>query len=108
VTLVDKKQIWRRFDDKGLMQGDTIALREETLPEGVPLLQPVMHHGAPIPPRPTLEESRDYFRRQYALLPEPYKAIEGPPQYPVRLSQRLEERETRVEEELHQRELGEA
>ena len=33
VTLVDKKQVWRRFDNQGLMQGDTIALREETLPE---------------------------------------------------------------------------
>lgn len=108
VTLVDKKQIWRRFDDKGLMEGDTIALREETLPEGVPLLQQVMKNGTPIQPQPTLEESRDYFRRQYALLPDAYKAIEAPPKYPVRLSQQLEERETRVEEELHQRELGES
>jgi len=108
ITLVDKKQIWRRFDDNGLMQGDTIALREETLPEGVPLLQRVMQDGTPIQPQPTLLESREYFRQQYDLLPEPYKALENPPQYPVRLSQRLEERETRVEEELHQRELGES
>ncbi|MFW6126670.1 MAG: nicotinate phosphoribosyltransferase [Thermodesulfobacteriota bacterium] len=108
VTLVDKKQIWRRFDEKGLMQGDTIALREEALPEGVPLLQKVMEKGTPVEPQPTLEESRDYFRGQYDLLPEPYKALEDPPQFPVRLSQKLDERETRVEEELHQRELGES
>jgi len=108
VTLVDKKQIWRRFDDKGLMQGDTIALREEALPEGVPLLQKVMENGTPLEPQPTLEDSRDYFRRQYDQLPEPYKAFENPPEYPVRLSQKLDERETRVEEELHHRELGES
>jgi hypothetical protein len=42
VTLVDKKQVWRRFSDKGLMKGDTIALREETLQEGTPLLKKVM------------------------------------------------------------------
>ena len=107
VTLVDKKQIWRRFDDKGLMQGDTIALREETLPRGTPLLQKVMENGTPLAPLPTLEESRAYFRRQIDLLPEAYKALENPPLYPVNLSQGLAEREARVEEELQERELGE-
>jgi nicotinate phosphoribosyltransferase len=107
VTLVDKKQIWRRFDDKGLMNGDTIALREETLPAGKPLLKQVMKNGALLSPLPTLQESRAYFRQQYALLPEAYKALENPPAYPVNLSQGLTEREARVEEELHHRELGE-
>ena len=107
VTLVDKKQIWRNFDNKGLMQGDVIALREETLPEGIPLLQQVMQNGNLVQPLPTLQESRNHFRQQLALLPEAYKALEEPPLYPVSLSQRLEERESRVEEELHQRELGE-
>lgn len=108
VTLVDKKQIWRRFDDNGLMQGDTIALREEALPEGEPLLQKVMENGTPIQSQPTLEESREYFRQQYARLPGAYKALKDPPQYPVGLSQKLDEREHRVEEEIHQRELGES
>ena len=90
------------------MQGDTIALREETLPEGTPLLQQVMENGAPIQPLPSLQDSRDYFKQQFALLPEAYKALENPPQYPVCLSQGLEIRETRVEEEIHQRELGES
>jgi nicotinate phosphoribosyltransferase len=108
VTLVDKKQIWRRFDDKGLMQGDTIALREETLLEGTPLLQQVMNNGAPLGPQPTLQESRAYFRSQFALLPEAFKDLENPTPYPVHLSQRLTEREARVEEEIQQRELGES
>jgi nicotinate phosphoribosyltransferase len=107
VTLVDKKQIWRSFDDKGLMNGDTIALREETLPAGTPLLKQVMQNGTPLGPQPTLQESREYFRRQFAILPEAYKALENPPLYPVNLSQELAEREARVEKELHQRELGE-
>jgi nicotinate phosphoribosyltransferase len=107
VTLVDKKQIWRNFDDKGLMLGDAISLREETFPSAMPLLKQVMHNGAPVAPLPTLEESRAYFRQQLALLPEPYKALENPPLYPVSLSQGLAERETLVEAELHQRELGE-
>lgn len=108
VTLVDKKQIWRNFDHKGLMSGDVIALREETLPTGEPLLKQVMQNGALVGPLPTLEESREYFRRQYALLPEAYKALENPPRYPVSLSRGLAEREASVEEELHRRELGES
>ncbi len=107
VTLVDKKQIWRTFDDQGRMQGDTISLREETLADGVPLLQQVMRNGVPLAPRPTLQESREYFQRQFALLPEAYKALEDPPLYPVSLSRGLTERESQVEEELHHRELGE-
>jgi len=107
VTLVDKKQVWRRFDNQGLMQGDTIALREETLPEGVPLLQQVMENGALMQSLPSLQDSRDYFTQQFALLPETFKVLKDPPRYSVGLSQRLAERETRVEEEIHQREFGE-
>jgi len=107
VTLVDKKQVWRKFDDQGLMKGDTISLREEPL-EGEPLLKQVMRDGVPLGPLPTLQESREYFRQQYALLPEPYKALENPPQFPVNLSRGLAEREIQVEKELLRRELGES
>jgi nicotinate phosphoribosyltransferase len=107
MTLVDKKQIWRTFDDRGRMSGDTISLREETLSASQPLLQPVMQKGLPLAPAPSLEESRDYFKRHCALLPEAFKALENPPRYPVTLSQGLAERESRVEEELHHREVGE-
>ncbi|MGQ9688096.1 MAG: nicotinate phosphoribosyltransferase [Desulfobaccales bacterium] len=107
VTLVDKKQVWRTFDDRGRMMGDTISLREEFLSEGKPLLQKVMANGVPLMPQPTLQESREYFRRQFALLPEAFKALDKPPLYPVTLSPGLAERESLVEKELQQRELGE-
>ena len=107
VTLVDQKQIWRSFDDNGLMCGDIISLREESLPSTLPLLQTVMQNGTLLQPLPTLQESRAYFSRQFALLPEAYKALANPPQYPVSLSAGLAEREARVEKELQQRELGE-
>jgi|UniRef100_A0A7V6A3L4 nicotinate phosphoribosyltransferase len=108
VTLVDKKQIWRNFDDAGLMNGDIISLREETLSGATPLLTQVMQNGTPLGPLPTLRESREYFRRQFALLPEAYKALKDPGLYPVRLSRGLAEQEARVEKELYQREMGEA
>jgi nicotinate phosphoribosyltransferase len=108
VTLVDKKQIWRKFGDKGLMQGDTIALREETLTAGEPLLKKVMKNGTPVATLPTIEEGRAYFRRQFDLLPAAYKVLENSPVYPVHLSQGLTERQARVEKELQERELGES
>jgi nicotinate phosphoribosyltransferase len=107
VTLVDKKQIWRSFDPNGLMSGDTISLREETLPGGVPLLHQVMQNGEPVGSLPTLQDSRAYFSQQYAFLPEAHKALENPPLYPVSLSRGLSERQARVTEELQQREVGE-
>jgi nicotinate phosphoribosyltransferase len=107
VTLVDKKQIWRSFEADGLMSRDTIGLREENRPSGVPLLQPVMRRGVPCAPGPSLEDSRTYFSQQFALLPEAYKSLADPPLYPVHLSRELAGLEARVAEELRRRQSGE-
>ena len=56
---------------------------------------------------PTLKESREYFLSQFALLPEPYKALEDPAPYPVDLSPGLKDLQARVEREIKKRELGE-
>jgi nicotinate phosphoribosyltransferase len=108
VTLVDQKQVWRQVNDQGLLARDVIALRDEALPGAAPLLQPVMRHGAILPPRPTLREARQHFQRQFALLPEPYKDLTRPAPYPVALSPGLRELQTRVEQGIHRRELGES
>ena len=107
VTLADQKQIWRSFDDHKLMRGDVIALREEALSQGVPLLHKVMENGAPLHSLPSLEDSRAHFSRQFALLPEAYKALANPPQYPVSLSPGLAERQAQVEAALHEHISGE-
>jgi nicotinate phosphoribosyltransferase len=108
VTLVDKKQIWRTFDPQGAMHGDTIALRHEAMPEGTPLLQPVMANGRIIRPLPSLRESRDYFKDQFARLPAAHKAIQDPTPYPVSLSPGLQELQSRVVQQIRHRELGES
>ena len=108
VTLVDKKQVFRFFDDAGRMARDVIALREETVPEGRPLLEKVMEHGRIINPLPSLKESREYFASQFALLPAEYKAIEKPAVYPVQLSPGLENLQKQVEQQIKERELGES
>lgn len=107
VTLVDKKQVFRYFDDQGQMARDTIALRRETLPGGQALLNQVMRQGRITPPLPSLKESREYFLAQFARLPEAYKALERSPAYPVDLSADLKDLQTRVTREIQKRELGE-
>lgn len=108
VTLVDKKQVFRFFDETGRMARDVIALRDEPVPGGRPLLKKVMEHGRIAKPLPGLKESRDYFASQFALLPPEYKAIEKPALYPVHLSPGLEHLQSQVEQEIRERELGES
>ncbi len=108
VTLVDKKQVFRFFDEEGLMQRDTIARRGESVPGGTPLLQPVMAGGRLTRPLPTLPESRDYFQAQYARLPDAYKVLQDPATYPVSLSPGLKDLQSRVVQEIRHRELGES
>jgi nicotinate phosphoribosyltransferase len=108
VTLVDKKQIWRTFNNQGLMERDVIALRDEAVPEGSPLLEPVMADGRITRPLPTLQTCRDYFQTQFARLPETYKNLQDPARYPVSLSGGLKELQSRVEQQIRHRELGES
>jgi nicotinate phosphoribosyltransferase len=107
VTLVDKKQVFRHYDDEQKMRRDVIALRDEGAPGAEPLLQPVMRQGRISRPQPTLQDSRAYFQTQLARLPEAYKALKDPPVYPVELSPGLRELQSEVEGKLRQRELGE-
>jgi nicotinate phosphoribosyltransferase len=105
VTLVDKKQVHRYYDPQGRMARDTIALRDETVPGGAPLLRQYLAGGRVIRELPALKESREYFLSQFALLPEACKTLEDPAPYPVSLSPGLRDLQARVEREIHQREL---
>ncbi len=107
-TLVDKKQVYRHYDGRGQMCRDVIALRQEEVTGVAPLLRPVMDRGRIIEPEPSLNDSREYFLSQFALLPESYKALRDPPLYPVALSPGLRELQSRVEWQLLHGELGES
>ncbi len=107
-TLVDKKQAYRHYDGQGQMCRDVIALRQEEVTGAVPLLRPVMRRGRIIGPEQSLNDSREYFLSQFALLPEPYKALRDPSLYPVALSPGLRELQSQVEWQLQHGELGES
>jgi nicotinate phosphoribosyltransferase len=108
VTLVDKKQVWRTFDDRGRMQQDIIALRREAMSEGTPLLLPVMADGRITRPLPALSECRAYFQDQFARLPEAHKALQDAAPYPVSLSSGLQALQSQVVQQIQHRELGES
>lgn len=105
VTYVDKKQLFRRYDDQGQMAGDSIGRREEAIPDTTPLLQPVMAQGKLVQPLPSLAASREYFLQEFAKLPMPYKSLEKPPAYPVAISPALSRLQAEVEARVRRQEL---
>ncbi len=86
------KQVYRAFSGDE-MQHDTVAARDEAPPEGVPMLERVMHEGRRTRPPEPLEETRDRARRNLAALPAALRALEpAPAPYPVRVSPELARR----------------
>ncbi|MBM4288334.1 MAG: nicotinate phosphoribosyltransferase [Deltaproteobacteria bacterium] len=106
VTYVDKKQVFRFFDDTGAMREDVIGLREEGIPKARPLLEPVMVQGRPLLPLPSLSAGRKYFLSELARLPMQYKDLKAPPTYPVRLSPGLQHLQEQTERRVREQELG--
>ena len=106
-TLPGQKQVYRFYDNEGLLQRDVIALRDEAVAGGEPLLQKVMEGGKLVAPYPSLEQLRSRFQEESSRLPEPYKALRDGPQYPVALSPGLETLHQQLQQEAIARELGE-
>jgi len=89
-TWPGRKQVWRRRDSTGRMQGDLLALEHEP-GDGEALLQPVMRSGHRIEAGATLQQARERCQRELAQLPEPLRTLDPAPAYPVRVSVGLRE-----------------
>ncbi len=82
-----RKQVFR-WIGSSKMASDTIGRFDENLP-GLPLLAPAIIGGV-VQPQPSMEESRDYARRQVARLPAELLSLEGAAEpYPVTISEHL-------------------
>ena len=99
VSLPGAKQIYRTRDADGMFSKDIIALHDEELPGGVPLLEEVMIDGERRGTPATLEEARARFEEDFSLLDDKFKALNNPPRYPVSISGNLERLSSRVREE---------
>lgn len=88
VTLAGDKQVFRKRAD-GHMVEDIIGLRNETMPDTVPLMIAVMKDGKRIVENPSLESIQACFKANFTALPERFKSIYDINRFPVRLSEQL-------------------
>ncbi len=87
-TIGGIKQVFRTFDDRGLMRADVIGLADELLP-GEPLQQLVMREGQVVAELPNVQAIAARAREQLAKLPDCLKVLRGRDEHPVRLSKAL-------------------
>lgn len=99
------KQIFRRYDVRGVMRGDTLTLQHEDM-TGEPLLQAVICGSMLLEPSPPLSAIRAYAQAQIASLPPDLRALTAVPPYSVEVSGSLQQLAQRVDE--HQRLLADA
>jgi len=88
-TWPGRKQVYRNYDDNGMMSGDTVTL-ENAPCAGQSLLQLAMQGGKTVAGQPTLIEAREYARRQLNSLPMSLRQLNNTPEYPVIISAELQ------------------
>ncbi len=99
-TVPGRKQVFRGVDASGHYSQDLIALIDESaasvtrefkpaVSKVTPVLQPVFENGRRSTAAPTLEQSRDHFMSQFAMLGAKQRSLTSPAVYPVRLTAAL-------------------
>ncbi|HKT11315.1 MAG TPA: nicotinate phosphoribosyltransferase [Terriglobia bacterium] len=83
-----RKQVFR-FMQEGRYHHDVLARSEETYADGEPLLQPLMRTGRRTSARKTTASIREAALANLRRLPDPYHALRGAPDYPVKKSDAL-------------------
>jgi nicotinate phosphoribosyltransferase len=106
VSLAGPKQVFRQRDEQGFFKGDLIGLLEEEVADSESLLKTVMQDGKRLLPGEPLPKIQERFREEFKLLPETYKDLEGNPNYPVKISPRLQALQDQVKREISEKELG--
>ena len=71
-------------------------MRGETVNGATALLRPAMEKGRPVGPRPTLENIRARFARNFERLDQGHKRVDDADPYPVRISRRLAELQKKI------------
>ena len=99
VSLPGAKQVYRIKGADGMFAKDIIALHDEELPGGLPLLEEVMKGGERTGPQATLDEARSRFKNDFSLLDDRFKVLNSPPRFPVSISGKLEKLSSQVREE---------
>lgn len=98
-TYPGRKQVFRYSNARGEFTGDKIALEDEQLDGGEPLLIEVMRGGRRIVPAEPVAALRERCVKNLSRLPQRCKQIHRSAIYPVRYSKRL----TALQREVRQR-----
>jgi nicotinate phosphoribosyltransferase len=106
VSLAGPKQVLRQRDEHGLFRGDLIGLLDEEVADSESLLETVMRDGKRLLPKVPLPEIQKRFKEEFNLLPETYKDLEGNPNYPVKITPKLQAIQDQVKREISEKELG--
>jgi len=99
-TVPGRKQIFRGIDASGHFSQDLVGLMDETpssvtrefkptVAKNTPMLQTVIENGRRAIAPPTLDESRDHFMTEFAMLGAKQRSLTNPAVYPVRLTAAL-------------------
>jgi nicotinate phosphoribosyltransferase len=88
-TWPGRKQVWRRYDERGQFARDLVSLAAERY-EGEPLLRPAMRDGRRLVGLPDLAANRAHAKNQLARLPPSLVRLETY-DYPVQIGVPLRE-----------------
>ena len=99
-SLPGGKQVFRRYDHDGKMAGDVIALEDETVDSGEPLLTLAMTDGRRTTPASPIDDSRRRVADGLATLPNEYKKLREPARYPVSVSDGVRRLEAQIRSDI--------
>jgi nicotinate phosphoribosyltransferase len=105
-TWVGKKQLFRFYDEDGLMREDLLGLDGEDHPGGEPLLAVVIGDGSLVSPAEPLDAIRSRFAKERETLPLRYRDLAPGERYPVGFSSVLQDLEERTVKEKVRQELA--
>lgn len=88
-TLAGKKQVYRFFDNKGLMEKDIIAKRDEIFEKATPLLHSFIKNGEKVRKLKKIEKIKKRIDKNFKSLPKEYRALKDAKAFPVIISEEL-------------------
>jgi nicotinate phosphoribosyltransferase len=103
---VGKKQVQRFYDSAQRMREDVLGLETEHHEDATPLLELCIQDGKLVRPLESLSTIRQRFSREWATLPEPFRAIRPQQQYPVRISAALSKLQEEIIRQRETEEIG--
>lgn len=104
-TWVGEKQVYRSYDCRGKMKEDWLCLLKDGRAGAEPLLEVAVERGERVRPPESLDSIRGRFRKEWASLPEEYKANRPQVAYPLRISPPLLDMDRQTTEERRQTEI---